>query len=358
MPNQRFQPGEAVDKYVIGKRIGAGGMGEVWKASRADGSPVAIKFAHKQLANDIYFRDFARQEASTNLVHPHIVQVVDIFEADGLPAIVFSFVDGVDLETEIYGDAGSEDFGTPLDPPRAVRIATDVLKGLDFAHQRGLVHRDVKSSNILIERATDKALLSDFGLVMDITVRRMTRYGMMAGCVPYMSPEQIVDNRSVDLRSDIYSFGVVLYEMLTGRLPFRKEPGETEDPDYLIKHKHRYTPAVPPGAINPNVPPALDEITLKALAKDRDLRYRSCQDFLRDLQRDTDKDTFVAASPGRKVIMPVSPAPPRLEAKEADVALQVGDFRVSARQLNSFLPWALIGCSALIVLIALILHFR
>jgi serine/threonine-protein kinase len=356
MSNQRFQTGESVDKYLIEQKIGAGGMGEVWKALRQDGSPVAIKFAHKQLAGDAYFKDFTRQEASMNLVHPNIVRVVDFFEAEGLPAIVFDYVDGVDLESEIYGSAAAQDFGQPLPVQGAVRIASDILAALDFAHQAGLVHRDVKSSNILLERQTGKALLSDFGLVMDVAVRRMTRYGMMAGCVPYMSPEQIRDNRSVDLRSDIYSFGIVLYEMLTGVLPFRKEPGETEDPDYLIKHKHRYTPAVPPGTLNPQVPPALDTIVLKALEKDRNLRYLSCGDFALDLRK------FISTPPKRVFMPEISsgtafPAPPR-SVEDTETAIRAGQFSLSARHINSFLPWALIGCSALIVLIALILHFR
>ena len=355
MSNQRFQTGESVDGYLIEKKIGAGGMGEVWKAARPDGSPVAIKFPHKQLSSDAGFKDFTRQEASMNLVHPNIVRVVDTFEADGLPAIVFDYVDGVDLESEIYGSAAAQDFGQPLPVQSAVRIAADILAALDFAHQAGLVHRDVKSSNILLDRQTGKALLSDFGLVMDVTVRRMTRYGFIAGCVPYMSPEQIRDNRSVDLRSDIYSFGIVFYEMLTGVLPFRKEPGETEDPDYLIKHKHRYTPAVPPGALNPQVPPALDTIVLKALEKDRDLRYLSCGDFAFDLRKFT-------SAPPKRVFMPEvpidisSPLAP-LQSQE-EVAIKAGQFTLTTRHINSFLPWALIGCSALIVLIALVLHFR
>ena len=112
------------------------------------------------------------------------MQVVGTFEADGLPAIVFDFVNGVDLETEIYGSAAVLETGHPLPVERARKIALGVLNGLDYAHQRGLVHRDVKASNILLERGTDRALVSDFGLVMNVAVRRTTRYGMMPVAFP------------------------------------------------------------------------------------------------------------------------------------------------------------------------------
>jgi serine/threonine-protein kinase len=332
-------------------------MGEVWKGQKADGRAVAIKFAHRQLENQAYFQDFVRQEASTNLVHPNIVAVEEIFDVGGLPAIVFYFVEGNNLESEIYSDPNSLEKGRPLDLARIRGICRDILSALDFAHQRGLVHRDVKSNNILLERETGKALLSDFGLVMDVTVRKMTRYGMMGGSVPYMSPEQIRDNRSVDLRSDIYSFGVVLYEMLTGVLPFRVEPGETEDPDYLIKHKHKFSVATPPSNLNPMVPVALDRIVAKALEKTKDLRYGSCQEFAAAL------NSFSTEPPPKRVVMPDFPDSQDLFSPSDPTTAAAPLFRLGRRtfttaEVTLWLPWILMGASALIIGIALYVFFR
>lgn len=357
MPEERFHPGDQFGRYVLEDRIGVGGMGEVWRASDSERTRVAIKFAHPHLTHQAHFKEFARQEAATKLRHPNIVQTLDYFEVHGLPAIVFYFVEGPNLESEIYGEFPTLDTGTPLPINRAMSIANDVLAALDFAHQKGYVHRDVKSSNILLERSAGRALLSDFGLVMDVTVRRMTRFGMMGGSVPYMSPEQIRDPRSVDLRSDVYSFGIVLYEMITGLLPFRVEPGETEEPDYLIKNKHRYAMVVPPSRLNPLVSVQLDRVVLKALEKDKDQRYRSCAEFA-DAMR-----SLGGEPPRSRISLPAtaleSEQPPRpVSSNKSKVLVRAGAFHLTEAQINAYLPWALLVCSALIIVIALVLHFR
>ncbi len=353
MSDQRFYPGKIISGYTLEKQIGVGGMGEVWKALKPEGVPVAIKFVHPQLADQKYFLDFVRQEASTALVHPNIVPIVDRLEIDGLPAIVFYFVQGTNLEKEIYGDPTTVETGRPLELTRALAIARDVLAGLDYAHQKGLVHRDVKSNNILLEAKTGKALLSDFGLVMDVTVRRMTRLGLMAGSTPYMSPEQIRDNRTVDFRSDIYSFGIVLYEMVTGMLPFRVEPGETEDADYLIKHKQKFNTAVPPSEIIPGLPEGIDRVIAKAMEKSKDRRYGSCQEFASAL------DAAMSSTPQKRVVMPDhiqwGPEPPAIAN---DVLIGVGPVRMTASNVMQWLPWALIGTSILVIAIAAWLYFR
>jgi serine/threonine-protein kinase len=357
MADQRFQSGDQVGRYTLEKKIGSGGMGEVWKALSPDGVAVAIKFPHPELENQAYFKDFVREEAATNLIHPNIVAVEEILDVGGLPAIVFCFVEGGNLELEIYSDPKSLEIGRPLEVSRALAISRDVLDALDFAHRKGLVHRDVKANNILIEKSTGKALLSDFGLVMDVSVRKKTRYGMMGGSVPYMSPEQIRDNRAVDLRSDIYSFGIVLYEMLTGLLPFRVEPGESEDPDYLIKHKHRFSIAVPPGTLNPKVSRVLDQVVAKALEKEKDLRFRSCQEFAAALS------ALSSDAPAKRVVMPDFPPPAdSWQAQSAGESLRspvrMGPLRLSASQLTSWLPWLLMGFSALIIAMSLYVYFR
>jgi eukaryotic-like serine/threonine-protein kinase len=359
MPEERFYQGEQIGRYVLEERIGVGGMGEVWRATDTERTPVAIKFAHPHLANQAHFKEFARQEAATRLRHPNIVQTLDYFEVDNLPAIVFYYVEGPNLESEIYGQSATLETGTPLEIDRAIHIACDVLEALDFAHQKGYVHRDVKASNILLESSSGRALLSDFGLVMDITVRRMTRFGMMGGSVPYMSPEQIRDPRTVDLRSDLYSFGIVLYEMITGVLPFRVEPGETEEPDYLIKNKHRFSMVVPPSQLNPHASSALDRIVLKSLEKDKDQRYRSCADFAQALRSVTEEPP-----PRSRVIIPepgfesAYHSEISTESNEPKVLVQAGTLKLTEAQVTTYLPWVLMVCSALIIVIALVVHFR
>jgi serine/threonine protein kinase len=353
MTDQRFHQGKIIGGYTLEKQIGVGGMGEVWKGRGPDGLPVAIKFAHPQLANEKYFLDFALQEASTALVHPNIVPIVDRLEVDGLPAIVFYFVAGTNLEKEIYGDPAAVERGRPLELDRALAIARDVLGALDYAHQKGLVHRDVKSNNILLEAKTGKALLSDFGLVVDVTVRRMTRLGIMAGSVPYMSPEQIRDNRTVDFRSDIYSFGIVLYEMVTGMLPFRVEPGETEDADYLIKHKQKFSTAVPPSEIIPGLPEGIDRVIAKAMEKSKDSRYGSCQEFAAALDR------AMSSTPPKRVVMPDHMQwEPQQPPVSQGLLIGVGSVRVTEANVMRWLPWALIGTSVVVIVIAAWVYFR
>jgi serine/threonine protein kinase len=179
----------------------------------------------------------------------------------------------------------------------------------------------------------------------------------MGGSVPYMSPEQIRDNRSVDLRSDIYSFGVVLYEMLTGVLPFRVEAGETEDPDYLIKHKHRYAAPVPPSNLNPLVTPALDRAVLRALEKDRNFRHQNCAEFISSLHN------LAEPAPKRVTKPPSMPLPdlrpsPESPSRRDEVWFRAGTFLLTVSDVLDYLPWILISVSVLIVLISLYFRFR
>jgi serine/threonine-protein kinase len=354
MPEERFSPGQQIHLYTLERKIDSGGMGEVWKARKTDQAAVAIKFPHLQFANDLRFRELVRREAAAqfNLHHPHIVAAEAVLEVDDLPAIVFYFVDGPNLEQEVYGPAKLIDQGTPLPLDRALRVAAQVLEALDYAHQNCYVHRDVKSSNILIERATDCAYLTDFGIVLNVAGPRLTRAGMVSGSVPYMSPEQITSPMNVNLRSDVYSFGVVLYEMLTGSLPYRVEPGETTDPDFLIKEKHLKSEPAAPSRLNPAIPEELDRIVLRALEKQPDRRFLGCGDFLRHIR---ELDAARLAGGGRRIVAseglfkpPPMPAPvPAYSLPEEE------DREPFSGRLTRWLPWILFGASGLILAVAI-----
>jgi len=355
MAEERFTPGQQIHLYTLEQRIDTGGMGEVWKARKTDGGAVAIKFPHLRFARDQRFRELVQREAAAqfNLHHPHIVPAEAVLEVDDLPAIVFYYVDGPNLEQEVYGVTKLIDQGRPLALPRALRIAEQVLEALDYAHQNCYVHRDVKSSNILLERPTDCAYLTDFGIVLNVAGPRLTRAGMVSGSVPYMSPEQITSPMNVNLRTDVYSFGVVLYEMITGALPYRVEPGETTDPDFLIREKHLKSQPTPPSVLNPEIPEELDRIVLKALEKQPDRRFLGCGDFLRhirgvDLERSAGISAgFVAAD---EAVEPPEPNPARAEPPEEEAGERV------MQSVLRWLPWVLFGLSGLILAVAVALH--
>lgn len=156
---------------------------------------------------------------------------------------------------------------------QALHIFKDVLKGLNFAHSKGIIHRDIKPSNILIDRS-GCAKIADFGIALMSGVKRKTRTGTNVGTVWYMSPEQIEHPKQIDHRSDVYSMGIILYEMLTGRVPF---DGDT---DFEIYRKHIHEPPPPLSTVLPNSSPMIEEIILKSLEKNPDNRYSGCGEFL------------------------------------------------------------------------------
>jgi len=345
--DERFVAGQQIGIYTLERKIDSGGMGVVWKAVKPDQSAVAIKFPHREHRNDTRFREMVQREAAAqqNLKHPHIVTAEDIMEYDGLPAIVFTYVNGPNLELEIYGESKMIDRGKPLPLRRALRVAAQVLDALDYAHQHCYVHRDVKSSNILLDRDTDDAFLTDFGIVLNVAGQRVTKAGIVSGSVPYMSPEQITNPMAVNLRSDVYSFGVVLYEMITGCLPFRVEAGETTDPDFLIKEKHLRSEPAPPSSLNPAVPEELDRIVLQAMEKAPDRRFLGCAQFLRCI-----RDLDVVEKPVRRIVrsaamIPVPAAPPEPAALPPQ-----SRFRLP-RDFPDWLPWILFGAAGTLLLL-------
>ena len=270
-------PSQKIRDYVFEEKIGEGGMGAVYRARHALlDKPVAIKILSDHLLTSPEFEErFLREaRAQARLHHPNIVQVTDFFQENGKYYLVMVLVEGESLEQRLMRDK-------PLPIDEALRISADVLAALDYAHQRGLIHRDVKTSNILLDKE-GRAYLADFGIVLMVGAERKTRTGSTIGTAFYMSPEQIRRPRTIDHRTDVYSFGCVLYEMLTGHTPFEK--GDEEgDTDFVIKDGHVNRRPDPPRLKNRVLPAAVDGIVLKALNKNPDDRYSGCGEFARAL---------------------------------------------------------------------------
>jgi beta-lactam-binding protein with PASTA domain/predicted Ser/Thr protein kinase len=261
-------------RYELHRRIARGGMADVFLArdSLLD-RPVAVKVLFPEFATDPTFVQRFRREAqaAANLSHPNIVSVYDWGEEGGTYFIVMEYVEGRSLAQTIK-DEGR------LHADRAADITTDVAAALGFAHRNGVVHRDVKPGNVLIS-PSGQVKVADFGIARAVSNQEnLTQAGTVMGTATYFSPEQ-ARGESVDPRSDVYSLGVVLYEMLTGRPPF------TGDSPVAVAYKHVQETPPPPRSRNPDIPPALEAVVLKAMAKDTADRYASAEDLRADLRR-------------------------------------------------------------------------
>jgi branched-chain amino acid transport system substrate-binding protein len=306
--------GMRLGQYQVIAPLGEGGMAAVFKAFQPGMDRyVALKILPRQLASDPEFVGRFTQEAKViaNLQHPHILPVFDFGEADGYTYIVMPFVSSGTLADLLKGQ--------PL-PLKDIRtIVTQVGDALDYAHSNGLVHRDVKPSNVLVD-ARRNCLLTDFGIAKIVEgTARFTATGGLVGTPAYMSPEQGTGEK-VDRRSDIYSLGVILYEMATGRAPFNAET------PIAIVIKHINDPLPPPRLINPALPEALERVILKALAKRPDDRYATAADLVRAVQQALPETSLAAAAvetaaiaPAETVVRPTAPAPsapaPRAEQR-------------------------------------------
>jgi len=261
------------DRYELGERLGVGGMAEVYLGrDRVLGRTIAIKTLLDQHASDPHFIERFRREAqnAASLNHPNVVSVYDTGADNGTQYIVMEYVEGQTLR-ELIREEG------PLLPERASEIAADVCAGLSFAHAHGIVHRDVKPANIMIT-PTGGVKVADFGIARAVSGDTVTQTAMVLGTAQYFSPEQ-AQSAPVDARSDIYSLGVVLYEMVTRQAPF------TGSSPVAIAYKHVKEPPMLPSRLNPDVPPGLEAIIIKALAKNPSNRYQSAEEMRQDLLR-------------------------------------------------------------------------
>jgi eukaryotic-like serine/threonine-protein kinase len=259
-------------RYRIERKLGAGGMADVYLAEDQElGRGVAIKILNGRHANDGQFIERFRREAknAAALNHPNIVSIYDRGEAEDTYYIAMEYLDGRTLKELIVGHGQA--------PVRvAVEYARQILSALRFAHRHGIVHRDIKPHNVLVDRE-GRVKVTDFGIARAGT-SQMTETGSIVGTAQYLSPEQ-ARGGEVDQRSDLYSLGVVLYELLTGKTPFE---GDTP---VEIAMKHLSNTPQAPSELRPDIPPELDMVVLRALAKDPDERYQSADEMEGDLDR-------------------------------------------------------------------------
>ena len=243
-------------RYELQELIGGGGMADVYKAQdKLLDRAVAVKILHQQYANDVEFVEKFRREATAaaKLAHPNIVNIYDVGEDGGSQYIVMEYVSGPTLK-EVIQQKGC------LEPIEAVRIAKEIASALESAHRNNLVHCDIKPHNILV-MPDGHIKVTDFGIARAVSASTMTYSGSVMGSVHYFSPEQ-AKGTVITTKSDVYSLGVVLYEMLTGQLPFN---GETS---VSIALKHLQEEPVPIRQLNPSIPPVLEAIVQKAMSKD------------------------------------------------------------------------------------------
>lgn len=261
--------------YLIISLIGEGGMGRVYLAENVEvhEKKYAIKVLKRELTANPKFMNQFFEEAThqAQLDHPNIVQMENYFKEGEDYFLVLSFVEGRSLAEIIDSSHG------PMPQKQALQIFKEVLGALNRAHERAILHRDIKASNVMVDNS-GRALLTDFGIARQAGDEQAASLGRVIGTPEYMSPEQFVDSDKVDHRSDVYSAGILLFEMLTGQLPFKGSQDE-------LRERHLNVPVPNPRTINPKIKKCLGEIVVKATQKDPGARFQGCVAFLKAIER-------------------------------------------------------------------------
>ncbi len=296
------------ERYKITAHLGSGGMAEVYRATDLQlGRNVALKILHGRFAEDEQFVERFKREASSaaGLAHQHVVAVYDRGEWDGTSYIAMEYVAGRTLKQIIT----ETDPPSPLAPQRAVDLTVQILRAARFAHRRGIIHRDFKPQNVIVDD-DDRAKVTDFGIAR-AGASDMTQTGSILGTAQYLSPEQ-AQGHAVGARSDLYSIGIVLYELLTGKVPFEADSAVT------IALKQVSEAPVPPSRLNPRVTPELEAVVLRALAKQPEDRFADADEFIAAL------DAAASRIPSARQIAAAEAAAAALPAAAAAAALGGG----------------------------------
>jgi hypothetical protein len=329
-----IQPGDSLGPYQIISQVGRGGMATIYKAFHAATNRyVAVKVLPEQLSEDPQFIERFRQEAQTiaNLQHPRILPVFDYGENQQRMYMVMRYLDTGTLQDRMRGRA--------LSLQEIDKFLEQLCDALGYAHANHVVHRDIKPSNMLVD-AQGNIFLTDFGIAKLLErSNKFTATGTMTGTPDYMSPEQ-AQGHTVDQRTDIYSLGIILYEMLTGRVPF-----EAETPLAVIL-KHISAPLPPPSTLKPGLSPDLEKVVLKALAKDPDDRFATCADFFRAW-----REALAAAERVSTVPPQVTVAPARPEAVSASASSASLPAATPAPAAGRNDTWLIVGCVGLLALV-------
>ncbi len=321
--------GQTISQYKILEKLGGGGMGVVYKVEDIKlKRTVALKFLPPELTrdDDAKARFIHEAQAAAALNHPHICTIHEIGEHEGQLFIAMEFVEGTTFKKLVASET--------LSVEKVLDISIQVCEGLAVAHEKGIVHRDIKSDNIIVT-ARGQAKIMDFGLAKVRGTTRLTQTGSTVGTAAYMSPEQ-AQCEEVDHRSDIFSYGVVLYELLTGRLPFKGE----HEAALMYSVINQEPPPV--ARFNERAGDDLQRIVSKALAKDREERYQHVDDLLADLRRE--RRVLESARTSRAETTAVQPPAPMIAEPAA----------ASKRRSNSlryFIPAAIVGVAVLLVLV-------
>jgi serine/threonine protein kinase len=332
-----LQSGQMLGPYRIINQIGKGGMATVYKAYQASVDRyVAIKVLPSQLAESKEFAARFQQEARiiAKLEHPHILPVFDYGESDGVAYFVMRYLEAGTLRDKMEA-------GRPLPLTEIDRIFTQLTDALSYAHGYGIVHRDLKPANALID-SRGNIFLTDFGIakLLESASPRLTQTDAIMGTPAYISPEQ-AQGQAVDQRSDIYSLGIILYEMVTGSVPYSAET------PLAVLFKHISDPLPPPSLVRPDVPASIEQVILKALAKDPKDRFATAAEFVAAWKRALEEKETVRRAP-ETIVEPSSPAIPSNQTQRKPASVTQASPK-SGRTTGLIIGCLAIACLGLVV---------